>query len=362
MSAEMIICIAEDRKTCEPGVKVLVSSIVRNCPRLSIVLFYPPADDNFLSWSKRYPQLAIDTDSLPGLGSWNVKPHALQHLLNKGHDEVIWIDSDVVVTRDIFPIFHSLPSDVLVLAEEALGGGHHDPIGLKAQLWGFKVGRIFPFTFNTAVIRVTTEHYSLLQKWAELLGSDQYQHWQQLSPLWLSRRHVMPPFHLVSDQDVLTALLASVEYSHVPVRVLNRGKEIIQYFTLKGYTTVERIRNLFTGVPAFVHSQGRPKPWWVESAGDPWPQHRVRRKRPPNSVRNYVEAVYRDLSPYLLIARSYRHELEGVNSWMRPHMLLSAILRIAGLWYPPLVGFPIALAVDALRLANRAAWQIRSQQ
>ena len=351
MSAEMIICIAEDRKKCEPGVKVLVSSIVRNCPRLSIILFYPPADDNFLSWSKRYPQLAIDTDPLPGAGSWNVKPHALRHLLNKGHDEVIWIDSDVVVTRDIFPLFHSLPSDVLVVAEEAFGG---DPLGLRARLWGFEVGRIFPFTLNTAVIRVTTEHYSLLQKWAELLGSEQYQHWQHVE--WTET--AMPPVHLVGDQDVLTALLASVEYSQVPVKVLNRGKAIIQYFTLKGYTTAERIRNLFTGVPAFVHSQG-PKPWWVESPGDPWPQHRVRRKRPPNSVRNYIEAVYRDLSPYLLIARSYRHELEGANSWMRPHMLLSAILRIAGLWYPPLVGFPIALAVDALRLAKRLAKRAR---
>jgi hypothetical protein len=338
----MIICIAEDRKICEPGIKVLVSSIVRNCPRLSIILFYPPADDNFLSWSKRYPQLAIDTDPLPGAGSWNVKPHALRHLLNKGHDEVIWIDSDVVVTRDIFPLFHSLPSDVLVVAEEGLGGTPDDPMGLRARLWGFEVGRIFPFTLNTAVIRVTIEHYSLLQKWAELLGSEQYQHWQHVE--WTET--AMPPFHLASDQDVLTALLASVEYSQVPVRVLNRGKAIIQYFSLKGYTTVERIRNLFTGVPAFVHSQGYPKPWWVESCG----------KR---SVKNYVEAVYRDLSPYLLIARSYRHELEGANSWMRPHMPLSAILRIAGLWYPPLVGFPIALALDVRRLAKRLAKRAR---
>src|SRR5262249_26073640 len=118
---------------------------------------------------------------------------------------------------------------------------------------------VFGQTLNTAVIRVTTEHYSLLQKWAELLGSEQYQRWQHVE--WTET--AMPPVHLVGDQDVLTALLASVEYSQVPVRMLNRGKAIIQYFTLKGYTTAERIRNLFTGVPAFVHSQG-PKPWWVE--------------------------------------------------------------------------------------------------
>ena len=42
---------------------------------------------------------------------------------------------------------------------------------------------------------------------------------------------------MVSDQDVLTALLCSQEFSHIPVEIFCRGSGIIQYFGLYGFTS-----------------------------------------------------------------------------------------------------------------------------
>src|SRR5262249_5971923 len=61
-------------------------------------------------------------------------------------------------------------------------------------------------------------------------------------------------------QDALTALLASQEYANVPLKILKRGKDIIQYFGSHGYTISERLSNVVFGAPTFIHSQG-PKPW-----------------------------------------------------------------------------------------------------
>jgi hypothetical protein len=62
--------------------------------------------------------------------------------------------------------------------------------------------------------------------------------------------------------------------------------------------------------------------------------------------------LYLDLSPYTLAARKYRDDLGGDASWMRSHSILSSILRGLGLWYPPFVGLPFAVAADLFRLAD----------
>ncbi len=143
---------------------------------------------------------------------------------------------------------------------------------------------------------------------------------------------------MLSDQDVLTALLASDEFTDVPLKILRRGSDIIQYYGLVGFTVSERIVNLARGAPMFVHAQGL-KPW----SPDNWNIH-------ADNLMAYMEAVYRDLSPYSLIASHYRGNLSGDTSWMRPHFALSWALRKVGFSYPPLVGLPIAIVADVLRL------------
>ena len=55
--------------------------------------------------------------------------------------------------------------------------------------------------------------------------------------------------HMVGDQDVLTALLCSEEFSDVPIEIFYRGSGIIQYFGLYGFTLRERLRCLINGLP-----------------------------------------------------------------------------------------------------------------
>ena len=329
-----IVCVAEDRKVCEPGLKLLIMSLHAHCRDLPLHIFYPPADVTFISWIKNYPRVNLRVAPIPDTFGWNVKPQAMLFLMDLGHDEIIWIDSDIIVTRDIASLFSGLDGRTMAVTEEALWGAHSDPEGLRARLWGFNVGRMLPFALNSAVIRVTQAHYSLLRSWAELLVSRRYREVQQLE--WDQR-----PAHMVSDQDVLTALLASAEYAQVPLKILKRGDEIIQYFGLYGYTLPERVANLFGYRATFVHSQGY-KPWtsgWHEGASQ--------------SMRKYIESVYRDLSPYTLAANRYAAGLDEDISWMQSHHALSSILRAAGFWHAPLVGLPIAAVTDLARLSKR---------
>jgi hypothetical protein len=330
----MIICIAEDRADFEPSIKLLLMSLMRHCPNFSIRLFFPPAKEEFVSWTKQYEQVKLNVDPLPTAYSHNVKPQALLHLMDEGHDDIVWIDSDIIVARDISHVFRTLGPDVLVITEEAMCRARYDPDGLRARLWGFNVGRTHPYVLNTGVVRVTKSHGALLSRWRELLESEQYAKIQHLD--WRSR-----PLHMIGDQDAMTALLASEEYANVPLKILQRGKDIIQYFGSHGYTIPERLSNLLIGGPTFIHSQG-PKPWihnWQRVA--------------PRSVRGNWEMLYLDLSPYTLAAWKYRDHLDGDTSWMRSHSILSSVFRGLGLWYPPLVGLPFAAAADVFRLVGR---------
>jgi len=308
-------------------------SLTTHCPNLPIRLFFSPVKEEFVSWVRQYEQVRLDVDPLPTAYSHNVKPQALLHLMDEGHDDIVWIDSDIIVARDISYLFHKLDPDVLVITEEAMCRARYDPDGLRARLWGFKVGRTHPFVLNTGVIRGTKLHRPLLSRWRELLESDQYAKFQRLD--WRSR----PP-HMISDQDVLTALLASQEYTNVPLKILKRGKDIIQYFGSHGYTIPERLSNVILGAPTFIHSQG-PKPWIHD-----W------ERRTAASVRESWEMLHLDLSPYTLAARKYRENLGSDTSWMQSHSIFGSFLRGLGLWYPPLVGLPFAAAADLFRLAG----------
>jgi hypothetical protein len=331
--AKLIICIAEDRKGFRPSIELLILSVAEHCPTLKIHLIFPPADREFLSWVARYPQVTLCTEPLPTAYGVNVKPQAILHLLDQGHDEILWIDSDVIVTTDLLKSLANVDEESLVLTEEALWTPYGDPKGLRARMWGFKVGRTLPFALNTGVIRVTRQHRRLMFKWRELLESDQYRSAQRQD--WRVR-----PLHMISDQDVLTALLASEEFATVPLRILLRGKDIVQYFGPYGYTLRERFAHVTGHRPAFIHSQGA-KPWL-------WTERNAKRR----SARNYLYDLYVELSPYTLTARKYRRALSEPSPWMAPHSLAGSAFRALGFWYAPLVGLPIAVLADLVRLTK----------
>ena len=124
---------------------------------------------------------------------------------------------------------------------------------------------------------------------------------------------------MISDQDVLTALLASEEFAWVPLRFLLRGKDIVQYFGPYGYTLRERLIHLSGRRPAFIHSQG-PKPWL-------W-------KKGRNQAAQRAKLPLRSLSrAFALYARGSKIQAARSRSptpWMASHSLAGSTLRALG--------------------------------
>ena len=335
----MIVCIAEDRRGCQTSLKLLLLSISQHSPGLDIELFYPPADAGFRKWLRthiNYGNISLNVKPLDGI-SWNVKPHALLAVFENGHKDILWIDSDIILARDIRPIFNKLDSATMVVTEEALSGNREDKDAQRARLWGFEVGRTLPFVANSSVIRVTGVHVPLLKKWRTLLECEQYRAAQSL-------RGVEPPMHMFGDQDVLTALLTSRDFSYIPIQFLTRGGGIMQYFGPYGYTLTERIQNILFGLPPFIHSQAW-KPWAAVGK-------QGMREQGRSNLRGRFNALYLECSPYSILALRYKNRLEEDSRWMSPTSSLGALFRKLGLGRPSLTGLPLAAVADLYRLGK----------
>jgi hypothetical protein len=255
-------------------------------------------------------------------------------MLDMGFDEVIWIDTDIIVKKDLASLFAPVDAETLVVCEDALGDERDDRDALRARLWGFPVGRVLPFGLNSGVLRVTRHHSSLIERWWQCLQSEEYLHAQKLA--WRQR-----PFHLLGDQDVLTALLTSKYFSDVPLNILRRGKHIIQFNGVYGYTVAERLTNLFKTGPTFVHTPG----------GKPWSQE-WRRQAVSRGLSEFIKSINLDLSPYTLSALRFKKDLGCDAGWMAPHHVVSGMLRKLGMSHPALSGLPIAALMEFPRIAK----------
>ena len=329
----MVICVAEDRQSEEIAIKLLLLSLSRHCPDIPVDLFFPPANAEFQQWLQQFPQVKLRTTKFSGVAGWNVKPYALLLLLEEGQDEVWWIDADVIVSRDFRQAIGTLTDSTLVITEEALYGQYRDD-SYRARAWGFEVGRVLPFNLNTAVVRVTAAHLPLVRQWRSLLETEPYQQAQKLP-------FEAKPFHLFGDQDVLTALLASQEFTDIPLKILERGTGIIQYFGPAGFTLKERVTCAIEGLPPFIHCQ-REKPWRKAESPPDW-----------RDKRRYLEYVQVEVSPYSYLATQYKNQIDADLEWLKPRSNLGHFLQISGLGSPALTGMPIALLYSLSRLYKK---------
>jgi hypothetical protein len=339
----MVVCIYEDRAKNLIGVKLTVLSLARHCPTLPIIIICPQPPAAFRHWAESLSNVKLISDENLGVSGWNVKPTILLDRLSEGYTEVVWIDSDIIINNDFRQHFENLDEHTLLTTQDNYWGqqqgGTH-----RTVTWGLTPGRTFSTTINTGILRVTPQHIDMLKEWQKMLNDPGYMEAQR-QPLYNR------PLHMLGDQEVLTALLGSVEFSHVPVKMLRRGIDIAQCFGPAGYTPTERLQSLITGegLPPFVHSMGY-KPWQmtpsaaaIENSNDSF------KKR----LRTYYSHLHLQLSPYTSIAREYRKEIEEDAPWMDVKSFAGRLFEILSNSHPILQGFPLALFDAGVRHVRR---------
>ena len=330
MDKGFTVCVAENRKSCEPGVRLLLASLASFRPDWPVQLCYPPADAEFKAWVGTLPQVTLNAFELNDWLGFDIKPAALRTLLHGGWDEVLWMDSDIIVTADPAPALARPSAGTVIVAEEANNDYHSSYDDIRTRKWGLAVGRPLPFALNSCIVGVTTEHHALLERWEELLGDAAYRA-AQAGP------HTERPIHMLGDQEVLTALLASTDFGHLPLHILRQGRDVLQYLGTTGYTTRERLRDLRRGLPPFVHSQGY-KAWWPLEASD-------------EGYERYLN-LYKAVTPYRIAARRHADALQQTD-WLRFPGFGPRLVGLLGFGNPSLTGLPLAMLVDAVRLVRR---------
>jgi hypothetical protein len=325
-------CLCENRELEEIGLRIAVCSIQRHCPGSNVVIYRAGANQRFADWLRDYPTVTLIAASPPNAIGWNCKPHALLPLLRNGAKEVVWLDSDVVLAGDPRHLFASWSDDTLGVCEEYRTATHQGS-RTRTEGWGMPVGREFPRTLNSAVVRVTPAHVALLEKWQELLEDPRYVPWQ-------SRPLYERPHHVWSDQDVLNALLGSSEFSAIPVTLLRTGREIIHCGNARSYHLWERLGGLLRQHPPIVHAQGE-KPWVTLDAGV------IASKR----QRFWATArVIQEVSLYRFVATSYRADLGLPCPWLDYWSSAGRMVAALGLGHHSMRGLPLAATASLIKL------------
>jgi hypothetical protein len=320
-------CLCEDRKAEEAGLRLAICSIRRHCGDATICLYRGDPSPDFARWLRNY-QVTLIPHVPAGSSSWNCKPHALLPLLQDGHREVVWLDSDVLIGRDCRSLLQEWGESELGICEEyqgALNPGSE----LRTRGWNLPLGRSFARTLNTAVLRVTPYHAPILERWQAMLSDSRYVPWQ-------SRPLVERPQHCWGDQDVLNALLGSVEFANIPVNVLRTGREIIHCNSLTSFSVSERLRCLTAPIPYFIHGQGA-KPWVVLDA-------KYRAGFPLH------QRLVQELSPYRVLARKYENEMDCECEWMRVNSWLGCLLGGLGCGHYALRGLPGCISAQLVKM------------
>lgn len=332
-----IFCLAEDRHGAEIGLKLAILSLAEHCPGVPVALYRPAPVPSLVEWLKRQPQVRLIAEPLPGASEWNCKPHALLPLLADADTEAVWIDSDLMVTRDPRPLFAAVSDATLVVAQEASTQAHQGT-EMRTRGWELPVGRAFPRTFNSCVIRTTRHHRRLLERWRELLDDPRY---VAASRIPVAERLQQAP-HLWCDQDVLNALIGAAEFTDLPVRPLTHGRDLLHTGGALGFTVGERLRGLFQPVPTFLHA----------IAGKPWVLLEPCKRQPGRFAA--FRRLQQELSPFVAHARRYREQTDEPMDWLDQRTGPGTLLRALGLGHWALRGLPVSVAVTLARALKLA--------
>jgi hypothetical protein len=279
------VCLYEDREECAIGLKLLVLSAEVHEPDWHFHAFLKNLPKADLDWLARRRNVVVRDDDFVSQGGWNIKPSLLLRLLSESQGPVMWCDSDIILASPISPAINEYSDEVFIATEEYCWGRNRGS-RIRTQGWGFDDKRPLRHTVNSCLLRVGQHHVTLLKSWEALMQREDYRTAQAAS-------FALRPPYMMSDQDVLTALLASPEFADVQLFLLRSGGHIAQCFQEDGYTAGSRILNsLLRRVPPLVHAQGG-KPW---KTGD--------------------RATWQQLSPYVEISRTYVRDAGLPDYWL----------------------------------------------
>lgn len=248
--------------------------------------------DGFTDWVRRKIK-SIDIEIISfdqsAWSGWDIKASVLLDLMKRGIKEPIWIDSDIILTRDATHFFNDLSDRSIVLASQK---GEFN--SLRTTCWGLKVKRRHDHSVNTCIMRVTQAHISLLEEWNKYLQKEKY-----LENKRLPHSERAPWLH--GAQDILEGLLAAnlhPEWEQYDLKFILSGDEILHE---SDYGIKERWEHRKEKLPPFIHAQGL-KPWY---------QPYIERKR--------LKDIQLELSPYLVVAREFASDLESTfaRKWIQ---------------------------------------------
>jgi hypothetical protein len=344
MSSDRIaFCLADDRSDCEIGLRLAILSLSRHCPNTPVYVYRPLLNPLFESWLRQFRQVTLIPHAPEGAATWNCKPQALKPLLEK-HRDVVWLDSDIIVTRDCTSLFTGLDERILGVAQEPASLPRQGTAE-RTRGWGLEVGRSLAITLNSAVLRVTKRHIPLLDRWAECLADPRYTASQAVP---LEQR----PLHFMSDQDVLNALLGAREFADVPLRVFGTGSDIIHAGGALGYSIGERLRGLSKPKPTFLHATAG-KPWLWLGGAPLWSQR---------NFFGWYRRLLQEMSPYLYEARHYKDQLDERPDWMFHRTAVGTVLRLIGFGHFALRGMPLTIAAGIMEAAKKTPQPVQKPQ
>lgn len=323
------ICLLESRADDAIGAYLTTESIRRYEPDIAVHLNCV-SPEGASARLKDDPMVEFDPNAPEGVESWNCKPHTMIPLLEERGGRVTWIDSDMIISGPISPIFSDLSDDTIVTGVESSNAPTTQGCSVRARGWGFPIGREIPQTLNSSVLSCTEKHLPLLRRWKEILSSDAY---RKLQKTPLTER----PIHAWSDQDVLCALLASEEFSDIPLRTLELGREMIHVGHSLSYNGRERLANILHRAP-FVHA-GAARPWSKYFFAE-------------GGARGLLRRVNRDLSPYTALALEYADLYPQIRQWRDEETLPGKIFRLGSLNNMALAGLPLWAAAHTIRTVS----------
>jgi hypothetical protein len=327
-SNEIAFCLAEDRAEFGTGVRLAILSLNQHCPDAPVYV-YRGGDSDFAEWIRKFPQVTLIPHVPEGANSWNCKPQALKPLLARGHRSAVWLDSDIIVTRDCRRLMGALDERTLAVAQEPLSLPFRGT-AMRTLAWKLEVRRAVPFTLNSSVLRVTEYHIPLLDRWIQFLADAQYVAYQA-GPL------EQRPIHMAGDQDILNALIGAFDFADIPLHVFRSAFDIIHTGGALGYSWSERLRGVLKPKPTFLHATAG-KPWlWLGGAAY-WSQR---------NFFSWHRRLLQETSPYLFEARRYRGQLGEDTRWMDQRTGAGTLLRLLGFGHFALRGLPLAMAASA---------------